>query len=91
MKEGAIFLVQTFHVFDVRECLSIVLVFLLSSPSFDYEGSDSEHESFQKILSQKFELAPGLSHGAKIRKFIKIRHMVGCAMFQTMWLVETVL
>ena len=60
----------------MRESLSIVFNFLLSSPSFDHEDSDSEHERFQKILSQKFELAQGLSHGAKIRKFIKIRHVV---------------
>ena len=60
----------------VCECLPIVLIFLLSSPSFDHEESDSEHESSQKILSQKFEWDPGSAHGAKIRNFIKIRHVV---------------
>ena len=87
----------------MRECLSIVFNFLLSSPSFDYEDSDSENERFHKILSQKIELAPGLSHGAKIRKFINIRHVGGseasisrwvlrCAQCsKSKWLVETVL
>jgi hypothetical protein len=57
-----------FIVFDVRKCLPIVLVFLLSSPSFDHEDSDSEHERFQKILSQQFGCRSGLAHGAKIQK-----------------------
>ena len=60
----------------MRECLSIVFNFLLSSPSFDHEDSDSEHERFQKFLSQKFECLSGLSHGAGIRKFLEIRHVV---------------
>ena len=60
----------------MRESLSVVWLFLLSSPSFDHEDSDSEHERFQKILSQKIELASGLSHGAEIRKFVEILHMV---------------
>ena len=87
----------------VRECLLIVFNFLLSNSSFDHEDSDSEHERFQKILSQKFELDSGLPHGAKIRKFPKFRHVVRVwgvnfatgpalrAMFKIIWLVETVL
>ena len=46
--------------------LSIVLNFLLSSPSFDHEDSDSELESFQKIRGTKFEQARALAHEAKI-------------------------
>ena len=54
----------------------IVLNFLLSSPRFDHEDSDSEHERFQKIPSQNFERAQGVSHGEKIRKNIEILHVV---------------
>ena len=87
----------------MRECLSIVFNFLLSSPSFDHEDSDSEHERFQKILSEKIELASGSSHGAKIRKFLEFHQVVRVwnrnftlglalrAMFKSIWLVETVL
>ena len=49
-------------------CLSSVRLFLLSSPSFDHEDSDSEHESFQKIHCEKFELASGLGDEVKILK-----------------------
>ena len=56
----------------MRECLSVVWLLLLSSTSFDHENSDFEHERFQKIQCQKFELASGLSHGAKIQKNIEI-------------------
>ena len=48
--------------------LSIVCDFLLSSPSFDHEDSDSEFERFQKIRGKNFERAQALSHGAKIFK-----------------------
>ena len=48
--------------------LSIVCDFLLCSPSFEHEDSDSEHESFQKIRGEKFERPQALSHEAKILK-----------------------
>ena len=76
MEDGQRCLVFFSRFGSVRECLSVVWLFLLSSPSFDHEDSDSEHGRFQKILSEKIELASGLSHGAKIRKFPKIRHVV---------------
>ena len=87
----------------MRECLSIVFNFLLSSPRFDHEDSDSEHERSQKIRGEKFKLRQGFAHGAKIRKFIKILHVMIVwdhnfawglalrAMFNLIWLVETVL
>ena len=64
------------HFWSVLKILSVVFNFLLSSPRFDHEDSDSEHERFQKILSQKFECRSGLAHGAKFRKFHKIRYVV---------------
>ena len=52
--------------------LSVVLNFLLSSPTFWYEDSDSELESFQKICGEKFERGSGLAHEAKILKIHEI-------------------
>ena len=60
-------------------CANVCQSFSISfcpAPGFDHEDSDSEHERFQKILSQKFEWREGLSHGAKIGKFREILHLV---------------
>ena len=58
------------------EYLLIVFNFLLSSPRFDHEDSDSEWESFQKIYGETFWLAQIFSHGAKTPKTMKILHEV---------------
>ena len=88
---------------DVLVCLKIVFNFLLSGPSLNHEDSDSERESFQKIHGEKFKRAQGSTHGAKIKKNMKILHVVRVwnpnfatgpalrAMFKSIWLVETVL
>ena len=56
--------------------LSVVCDFVLSSLSFDYEDSDSEAESFQKIRGERFELISGLAHEAKILKILKFHEIV---------------
>ena len=53
------------------EIMSFVFNFLLSSGRFEYEDSDFEHESFQKICGEKFELAQSLTHGDEISDFMK--------------------
>ena len=50
--------------------LSIVLNFLLSSPSFDHEDSDSELESFQEVRGVKFECRSRLAPEAKNLKIL---------------------
>ena len=52
----------------VRKVLSVVLVFLLSSPCFNHAESYFQHGSFQKIRCEKFELVQGLTHGVKIHE-----------------------
>ena len=98
-----VFFASFSHFWCVRECLSVVWLFFLSSPNFDHADSDSEHERFWKILSQKFEWASGLTHVTKIQKLIKIFDVVtvwclnfatdlGCAhCSKSIWLLQTVL
>ena len=54
---------------SVRKILSIVFNFLPSSPSLDYEDSDSVNESFWKISGEKFKLAQGQRHGDETLEF----------------------
>ena len=51
------------HFWSVLERLSIVCVFLLSSPRCDCVVSDGASISFWKIFCQKFKRLSGLAHG----------------------------
>ena len=53
------------HFWSVLWCLSVVWLFLLSSPSCNTIVSDSERESFQKIRGEKFKLGSGLTRDVK--------------------------
>ena len=65
---------------SVLEILAVICDFFLPNVAKIYEDSDSEHESFQKVCGESFELDSDLTHEEensriywKIKILLKLR------------------